>query len=195
MSKDDHRELTTLEYMVLGLMSFEPQSGYSIISTFEADYWRGSTSPGSVYPILKRLEQLDIITGEVEMVHETRARKMYTLTPYGHQLLVDWLKAPIDKQEIAEDHDTILMKFVFAEKCLTPKEILDWLDNYEQALEYYVNLLEINRNPSFVGWSIHQQLLLEATQMELNMQRTWIQMARRRLQVEYQRRNGDEESE
>ncbi|MEJ2364796.1 MAG: PAS domain S-box protein, partial [Deltaproteobacteria bacterium] len=41
----------------MGLISMEPQSGYSIISTFESGRYRWSGSPGSVYPILKRLEK------------------------------------------------------------------------------------------------------------------------------------------
>jgi DNA-binding PadR family transcriptional regulator len=184
MRMGEQRDLTTLEYYVLGLISVEPQSGYSIISYFEMDWWRwhGSSSPGSIYPILKRLESQGIIDGELEVVHETRPRKMYTLTPLGEELLDAWLRAPVTKDEAGEERATMMMKFLFAEKRLSSEEILKWLDSYEEATSYYITLLQVNRNPMATGvWSLHQQLILEATLMELNMQRTWIQMARQRL--------------
>ncbi len=53
MSQELKRELTTLEYMILGLISIEPQSDYSIIGVFESNLYRWSASPGSIYPILK----------------------------------------------------------------------------------------------------------------------------------------------
>lgn len=188
MTKKIERELTTLEYLVLGVLSFEPQSGYSIISTFEMDYWRGSTSPGSVYPILKRLESSGIITGELEMVHEARSRKMYALTPSGEELLDEWLKAPIVKGDVAEEHNTLLMKFLFAERRLSHEEIIEWLNRYERAVDEYNQMLLVQRPPDLDAWSLHTQLILEANLMELSMQRTWIQMARQRLQMAHTRR-------
>ncbi|MBZ0308665.1 MAG: PadR family transcriptional regulator [Anaerolineae bacterium] len=178
------RDLTTLEYYVLGLISVEPQSGYSIITYFEMDWyrWRGSSSPGSIYPILKRLESQGIIDGELETIHETRPRKVYTLTPLGEELLNVWLRTPVTKDEAAEERATLMMKFLFAEKRLSREEVLAWLQGYEEATAHYITLLQVNRNPMATGvWSTHQQLILEATLMELNMQRTWIQMARQRL--------------
>lgn len=183
---EQQRDLTTLEYYVLGLISVEPQSGYSIITYFEMDWWRwrGSSSPGSIYPILKRLEQQGIIDGELEVVYETRPRKMYTLTPAGEEILDEWLRMPVTKDEAGEDRSTLMMKFLFMERRLPVEETLKWLDSYEQATDYYITLLQVSRNPNLTGvWSLHQQLILEATLMELNMQRTWIQMARQRIQT------------
>jgi DNA-binding PadR family transcriptional regulator len=51
------RELTTLEYIVLGLISLQPQSGYDVVSYFESGAYSWSASPGSIYPMLKRLEK------------------------------------------------------------------------------------------------------------------------------------------
>ena len=82
------RELTTLEYMVLGMVGVAPQSGYTIMSALDSGiYSYRSASPGSVYPMLKRLERVGILASELEMIHETRPRKMYTLTPLGEELL------------------------------------------------------------------------------------------------------------
>ncbi len=183
MGIDNNRALTTLEYAALGLIGMQPQSGYSIISTFETSFYRWSASPGSIYPMLKRLERQGIIVGKLEMTYETRPRKMYTLTPLGETILDEWLKAPLSKSEVAEERDTAMMKFLFAEKRLTRNEVLAWLDNYEKTVEAYRVMFELQRSPELSVWSLHQQLVAEASLMEVDMQRTWIQRARSRLQT------------
>jgi DNA-binding PadR family transcriptional regulator len=193
MDEDTKRELTALEYVVLGLMGTEPQSGYSISSTFRVGLFRWSASPGSLYPMLKRLESQGIIVGEIQVIHETRPRKMYRLTPLGESLLNEWLRAPLTNTDVSQNHDILLLKFLFAEKRLSHQELLDWLDQYAMAIDFYEKMFRLQRPLEFVEWSVHQQLIVEAMILELNMQRTWIQMARTRLQLARQReeRNKD----
>ena len=183
----EERELSTLEYIVLGLISEAPQSGYSIISALETGIHRWSASPGSIYPILKRLEKENAISGELEMVYETRPRKMYSLTPDGENLLDDWLRSEIKETEVLEERDSVLVRFLFAEKRLSREDVLAWLDSYEQKTEEFDAQRRIFTELTISQSSLHQQLIHEATLMELNMQRTWIQMARRRLAAEHSR--------
>lgn len=174
---ESERTLTTLEYIVLGLIGETPQSGYSIITLLESGSHRWSGSPGAIYPILKRLEKQGCIMGET--VYETRPRRVYRLSPTGEALLIDWLRSPLQWSEVFEARDLAMIKFLFAEKRLSRDEVLAWLDAYEKMTEssdghtFYDDLLQ--------GSSLHQQLIHEMTIMELNTQRTWIQMARRRL--------------
>ena len=185
MSDELGRDLTTLEYMVLGQISLQPQSGYSIITTYESDLYRWSASPGSIYPILKRLEKQGILTSELEMVYETRPRKVYSLTPLGEKMLDEWLKRPLTRQEVTVERDLVLRKFLLIEYRLTRQEVLAWLDNYEQETEGQQMILEIQNIPEIKDLrSVHYQLFIEAVEMELEMQRRWIQMARRRLESE-----------
>ncbi len=184
MSEELRRELTTLEYVVLGLISVEPQSGYSIISTLEAGTHRWSASPGSIYPILKRLEKQGVISGELEIIYETRPRKMYKLTALGERLLDDWIRAPMPMAQLLDERDIALIKFLFAEQRLTRDECMAWLDTYESMTESYDVQRRIWYDLTMSASSLHQQLIHEATLMELNMQRTWIQMAKRRLETD-----------
>ena len=195
MSESDKRSLSDLEHVVLGLISVEPQSGYSIISTFETgQFQRWSASPGSIYPMLKRLEQADYIEGNLETVHETRPRKMYSLTPKGEQYLDAWIRAAPTKQEISELREIMLLKFLFSEHRLDHDEVMEWLDRYESATDQYEKMFHLQRAPDLDVWSTHQLLLVEEALMELSMQRSWIQMARHRLNVEKMRsetKNGE----
>jgi DNA-binding PadR family transcriptional regulator len=190
------RDLTTLEHIVLGLIAEEPQSGYSIISALESGSHRWSASPGAIYPILKRLEKQDCIVGELELVYETRPRKMYTLTDLGGDLLDQWLRAPIPWNEVLDERDIVLIKFLFMEKRLPRADVIAWLDEYERLTNAFDPNSRIFHD-TFAGGmpTLHQQLIHEATMLELNMQRTWIQMARRRLQAETERGDIDAEIE
>ena len=184
MGDDFSRDLTTLEYVVLGLISTGPQSGYSIITAFDDEvYRRWSASPGSIYPMLKRLEKQDLITGELDITHETRPRKLYVLQPAGAVLLDAWLAAPPVKFDVSEERDITLLRFLFAEGRLPHDQILSWLDALAQATNEYEVMFRTQRNPESEDWSLHQQLIVEATIMEINMLRTWLQLARSRLQA------------
>jgi DNA-binding PadR family transcriptional regulator len=184
MGNELERELTTLEYIVLGLIGEGPQSGYSIISALEIGTHRWTASPGSIYPILKRLEKLGCIEGELEIIYETRPRKIYRLTALGEELLINWLRAPLPWNEVLDERDVVLIKFMFMEKHLAREQVLAWLDEYERLTESYDAPRRAFYEVLIRGSSLHQQLIHEVTLMELNMQRTWIQVARRRLQNE-----------
>lgn len=187
------RELTTLEHIVLGLIAREPQSGYSIISLLETGNHRWSASPGAIYPILKRLEKQECITGELELVYETRPRKMYTLTAHGGELLDQWLRARLSWNEVMDERDIVMIKFQFMELRLPREDVIAWLDEFEAMTNDYdpqqrsfLSAAGSANEESSLLRSLHQELIHEATMMELNMLRTWIQLARRRLQNERQ---------
>lgn len=185
MEPREERPLSTLEYIVLGLISEAPQSGYSIIATLEnGTQRRWTASPGSIYPILKRLEKEKYITGELEQVYETRPRKMYTLAPTGEQAMREWILAPLTWDEVLNDREIVLIKFLFAEKFLARDEVTAWLDRYEEQTTTYDGPKRLFYQTLINASTLHQQLIYELTLLDLNMQRTWIQMARRRLEAE-----------
>ena len=187
MSNEMGRDLTTLEYMVLGITSIQPQSGYSILTNFESGgyLWTGSASPGSIYPMLKRLEKQGILSSELEMVHETRPRKMYSLTPLGEEMLDDWLKRPLTRREVIVKHGLVLKKFLLIAERFAHQEILAWLDDYERETKEQQMILQMQDNPELRGTrTVPYQLFVEAIAMELNMQQEWIQKARERLEEE-----------
>jgi DNA-binding PadR family transcriptional regulator len=196
MSDEIEFDLSNQEYLVMGLIGMAPQSGYTIINYFEDDVYRWSASPGSVYPMLKRLEKQKLVAGELEMVHETRPRKIYTLTPLGERVLDSWLRQPPDMPPLHENREMALLKFLFMEKRLPLEEIVYWLKNYQDSLDMYdygrrlFNTQSLKALEEYNLSIVHLQLVLEATIMEVNTVRTWIQMALARLEAEA-RRNGE----
>lgn len=186
------RELTTLEYIVLGLVSLEPQSGYSISSFFEDGSYSWSASPGSIYPMLKRLEKQSVIVGELEMEYETRPRKVYTLTDRGGELLDEWLRAVPDMRPFYEQREVAQLRFQFMERRLPREDILKWVDGYLDAARYASSVEKVYTEPikqamedDATTFSLHSQLLMDGYLMEINTLRTWLEIVKTRLQLAY----------
>jgi len=182
------RELTTLEYIVLGLVSLQPQSGYSISTFFDSSTYSWSASPGSIYPMLKRLEKQSVITGELEMQYETRPRKMYTITEKGGVLLDEWLREVPKMRPFYEQREVAQLRFQFMERRLPANDILRWLNDYLDAVHYASSVVHVYSEPiqqfmeeDTASYSLHSQLLMEGYIMEINTLRTWIELARSRV--------------
>ncbi|MCI0714276.1 MAG: PadR family transcriptional regulator [Chloroflexi bacterium] len=186
------RELTNLEYVVLGLLSLQPHSGYDITSFFEDGAYSWSASPGSVYPMLKRLESQDLIVGELEMQYETRPRKVYSLMEKGGHLLDEWLKDIPQMRPFYEQREIALLRFQFMERRLSKEDILKWINGYLDAVRYATGVQEAYTNPIKQAmeddpgvYSFHAHLLMEAYIMEINTLRTWLELVKARLQIAY----------
>ena len=186
MTDKQNRELTTLEYTILGLLGMQPQTGYTILNTFESGAYRWSASAGSIYPVLKRLEKQRIVTSQLEVVHEARPRKVYTLLPAGEQLLDDWLRQPPTLHDVIENYDIALYKFVFAESRLSRAEILVWLDVYESITRSSDAMQRVMNDTSRQtgALSLHQELVAESIALETKARLAWIELARQRLTSE-----------
>lgn len=182
------RELTTLEYIVLGTISITPQSGYSIVNLFDDEAYSWSASPGSVYPMLKRLEKQGLIESTLEMEHETRPRKMYHLTEAGGKLLDVWLHEVPSMRPFYQQTEIALLRFQFMEHRLSKQDIIKWLDSYIDAITYSDYATKLYQQGIIAAmeeghFSLHAQLLMEGHIMELNRLRTWLELARGRISI------------
>src|SRR5678816_3153215 len=132
----ERRELTTTEFIILGLLSAGPQTGYTTMQTL-GDHTAGwSASAGSIYPALRRLERRGLIDGTVETVH-TRTRRTYRITSIGEAMLDTWLRSPFTNEEMLNQREVPLIKFLFAEQRLSRRDILEWLDAYERQMQWF----------------------------------------------------------
>jgi DNA-binding PadR family transcriptional regulator len=176
------RDLTTLEYMLLGVLSTGPQSGYSINTTLQNGIYRWKASPGATYPALKRLEKNEIIASEIQVVNETQSRKVYHLTSQGEELIDHWITAPLTETELLEEHNIMLAKFLFAESRLTRDQVLDFLDEYEKRMDIFDSKLKIMYQFVKEVSSPHQRLIYRSIAMERIAHHRWIRSARQALQ-------------
>lgn len=141
MLKD--QQLTTLEYALLGLVAMAPMSGYDVRRLFATTpLAHFSSSPGAIYPALRRLEKRGLLKAALDRTTETRPRRVYSLTPAGEAALEAWLRQPVTREELVRGEGAPILRFSLAGQRLPRRELLAYLETYRRALEAYVEELE-----------------------------------------------------
>lgn len=103
--------LSATAYVILGLVSKEPRSGYEIKATVDETtrfFW--AASYGQIYPELKRLSEAGLVVG-VDSPTGGRRRTVYEITADGEEELKAWLRQPPVTFEMREEG---LLKLFFA---------------------------------------------------------------------------------
>ncbi len=111
-------ELSATAYVILGMVSREPRSGYEIKAIVDQTtrfFW--AASYGQIYPELKRLSEAGLIEGS-DAPRGDRKRTVYEITADGEAELKDWLRRPPQTSEMREEG---LLKLFFS-GLLEPKE-------------------------------------------------------------------------
>jgi PadR family transcriptional regulator AphA len=116
-------ELSPTAYVILGMVSVHPRSGYEIKAAVDDStrfFW--AASYGQIYPELKRLSDAGLVTG-VDSPRGERRRTVYTITDAGMERLREWLRRP---PETWETRDEGLLKLFFS-GVLEPREAAETL--------------------------------------------------------------------
>ena len=104
-------ELSPTAYVILGMISREPRSGYEIKALVDDTtrfFW--AASYGQIYPELKRLSEAGLVEGS-DAPRGERKRTVYAVTADGEDELKDWLRRPPQTVEMREEG---LLKLFFA---------------------------------------------------------------------------------
>ena len=113
MDPKDFAELTTQDYVVLGMVRIGCRTGYEVKQMVEMSvrfYW--TISHVQIYPALRRLEEHGLLEGKDDP-RGRRARRVYHITKAGEQALSDWLLAAADIP--FELRDLGMVKLFFAD--------------------------------------------------------------------------------
>lgn len=118
------------DYVILGLLSEEPMSGYQIKRIIEIRFqffW--SESYGQLYPALKALSDDELIE-ELETENQSkRAQKVYQITQQGRAALGAWLEQPVEKESVRLE---ILLRMYFSGNT-TPEVMLGHIQRFQEA--------------------------------------------------------------
>jgi DNA-binding PadR family transcriptional regulator len=138
-----HAEITVLGYALLGLIQQRPASGYDLRKIFTETPMGGySDSPGAIYPALRRLEAMQLVTSRIEAGTGMRRRKVLHLTPTGLDALKEWLTRPIRQHEIANHLPELMLRFSFLDSAAGTAATLQFLRSYEAELKNYLPVLK-----------------------------------------------------
>lgn len=127
-----------IDYVILGLLSHETLSGYDIKQRMDSAlsmFW--GASYGSIYPTLSLLLQQEMITSE-NVSHNKRDKIIYTITNKGREQLKEWLKLPVQKDEIR--YETLLKLFFAGDN--TKESTMKHMEDFEKKIENELKKLQ-----------------------------------------------------
>ncbi len=143
----------SLEYAVLGFLSYQPMSGYDLKKYFDQSvghFW--SATQSHIYKALDSLEKKSWAEVEVIPQKGKPSRREYRLTKKGGAELLHWLKTPLPLEPVREPW---LIQVFFAHNLLNEDltklfadraaEIRARLENYRESQEV------IDRNGARAG--------------------------------------------
>jgi DNA-binding PadR family transcriptional regulator len=137
------RSLTGFEQVLLGLLVYEPRSGYDLKKLFTATpaavY---QPSAGALYPALRRLERRGLLYTQVTVSAGRRGRRIWHPTLAGRAMHLDWVRQPVRPESVAADLGLHLMRFVMMERQLPAEEVSAFLTGLIDALEAFVKGIE-----------------------------------------------------
>jgi len=99
------------KYVLLGLIDWEPMSGYDIKKIVEEnirDFWHESF--GNIYPTLQKLLDERLAEKRVERQEGKPDRHVYSITAKGQEVLLSWLERPSEERR---SRDVFLAQFIF----------------------------------------------------------------------------------
>lgn len=146
MSNKATPNLTTLDFSILGLLAQNPMSGYRIRMMFEktalASY---SSSPGTIYPALKRLEKHAMVC---KVKSEAKGSGLFSITPKGSDALTKWVVQPVTRNDVIRNMEILMLRFAFMDFLVPKKDKKQFLISFRDALREYVRELEDYRDTS-----------------------------------------------
>lgn len=117
------------KYALLGVLSHKSGSGYDIKKFCDQSigyFWNENF--GHIYPVLKKLEEENLITKTIEETEGHLQKNIYSITDKGKNELNHWLKLPIDE---APRRSEMLLKIFFSTD-IPAKDIIERLEEVKK---------------------------------------------------------------
>ena len=114
--KEGVKASTELEMVVLGVIGkFGPMTAYAVRKHFaESPTTRFSSSAGSIYPVVERLERERLVRARASSRGD-QLRTLHAITPAGRRALRRWLVADLPDDAIEAPPDPIRTRLYFLE--------------------------------------------------------------------------------
>ena len=98
-----------MDYAILGLLQGAPMTGYAVRKVFETSAMGlYSSSPGVIYPALKRLVKLELVIKK-----KSEGKTPFEITEKGSLRFREWLISPLEAEDIQKRMHIVLLKFAF----------------------------------------------------------------------------------
>lgn len=177
------RPPTSLEYALLGLIHMQPQTGYDLRKIFETTpMGHYSSSPGAIYPALKRLDEQGLIEGEIAQGDTLRPKRVYQTTPLGVETLRAWVSQPIQKDDLVRRDDELMLRFALMGAVVDDETTCRFLEQMVGVLDVYIRELEQMLTTFPSEGPRHGRLALASGIEAYKCRRNWADRALREFQ-------------
>ena len=174
--------LTTMEYALLGLIGRAPMAGYDVHKVFATTpLAHFSSSPGAIYPALRRLARAGLLRARLDRTVEARPRRVYALTAAGEKALEVWLRQPVTREELIRGGGAPILRFALAEGRLSKADVLAYLRSYRKAVQSYLEELYTHRERISRSGPLHARLALELGIGGFESELSWVKSAAEKI--------------
>lgn len=125
----------SIQYAILGLLSWKPATGYDLKKIFETSsalYWSGNNN--QIYKSLLELQNNDLVSHTVEHPSAGPSKKIYSITEKGLSDLKQWV---LSKPSLPEFRKSILLQLAWSDR-LSKGQIDELLQNYERQIHMHL---------------------------------------------------------
>ncbi|OPH48191.1 hypothetical protein BC351_38605 [Paenibacillus ferrarius] len=136
--------------VILGMLMKRSLTGYEIKQLFEELFsYFYSSSYGTIYPVLHRLEKEELLTKE-NVVQEGKPNKnVYTITEKGKSQFQTYLSSPMEWDNVKSD---FLMRLYFGQYVGT-EQVIAWLKKVQMQTQQHLD--QLNATYSLYSKEMH----------------------------------------
>ena len=150
---------TLLDYAILGLIQNQPLSGYAILKLFkETALGNYSSSPGTIYPALKRLQKFELVE---KVAQDKPGKASFEITTNGVQILREWFLKPVEKIDVVKKTSELFLKFGFMEALVEKEQRINFLQSFHDILDVYIKELQAFYNQESSNMPLHGRLAFQ----------------------------------
>jgi len=150
---------TLLDYAILGLIQDQPLSGYAIRKLFEETALGNySSSPGTIYPALKRLQKFELVKRNAQ---GKTGKTCFEITTNGILILQNWFLRPVEKIEVIKKTYELLLRFGFMEARVDKKQRINFLTSIHNILNIYIKELQAFYDKESHNMPLHGRLAFQ----------------------------------
>jgi len=138
-----------------------PSSGYELRMIFQnspmAHY---SSSPGAIYPALRKLESQKLIRGRQGVGKTSRETLTFHCTEVGTRKLFSWLRQEVTTHAVFQDLDVVLLRFSYLDLVNDLDWSIEFLTQFRRAAVECCEQIENTRKKMESFQPLHGQLAL-----------------------------------
>ncbi|GKU76453.1 PadR family transcriptional regulator [Paenibacillus sp. L3-i20] len=125
--------------VILGILMKRSLTGYEIKGLFEDVFsFFYSSSFGTIYPVLNRMEKENLIKKEVVIQSGKPNKNIFTITQYGKERFNNYLNSPLEADEGTKSD--FLMRLYFGH-FVSYDLVVGWLKQTEEHIQFKLDAL------------------------------------------------------